>query len=314
MEEQKPLSDGWKLAETKKKDKIEKDKTNDNDKKSRFCISFLKGLECSNVKVKGICNFAHSLNDIQLIPCKFQTSCKMVFFDSTTNVYKNKEKNKRCEFIHNKETLDTYLCRIQDVKNAPSNKVEKNLNSNILKDVTVLKQTTKSKPLLNAWQKNQTNEKHVQIKKEGFHKEEVDKKVLDKEEVDKKVLDKEKVDKKVLDKEEGDKWTIVKQKNKGKETKGLIEKKEHKFSKLCSFIFSGNKCPHKVCNFAHRIDQLLIKKCDFDNSILNKHCHHVSKSYVNDTFIYKNITGRKVCTYQHEHENLDNYLKRVQSL
>ena len=36
-----------------------------------------------------------------------------------------------------------------------------------------------------------------------------------------------------------------------------------KYTSMCRFVASGAKCPHKICNFAHNIEQLLPKNCRF---------------------------------------------------
>jgi hypothetical protein len=79
-----------------------------------------------------------------------------------------------------------------------------------------------------------------------------------------------------------------------------------KYTSLCRFIASGSKCPHKSCNFAHSIEQLLPKNCKFGLGCKFVRCTKKGW-YTNQKF---GRTG-KTCQCIHPEENQQSFCLRM---
>ena len=115
-----------------------------------------------------------------------------------------------------------------------------------------------------------------------------------------------------------EKWIEIKEKTRKQKSSPTLSIKSSSssssksytvFTKLCSFIIKNEECPNKDnCTFAHKTDDLILKKCMFDDD--NNSCRNVK--YINGQYI--NINKNMVCIYNHSRETRSNYLKRVYNI
>jgi len=73
-------------------------------------------------------------------------------------------------------------------------------------------------------------------------------------------------------------------------------------TKLCKSLTSGKKCEHKVCYFAHSLEELKKTPCNFGFN-----CYLVSRVKFNR---YENCS-HKVCRYIHPNESNESYASRL---
>ena len=114
-----------------------------------------------------------------------------------------------------------------------------------------------------------------------------------------------------------EKWVEIKEKTRKQKSSPTLSIKSSSssnsytvFTKLCSFIIKNEECPNKDnCTFAHKTDDLILKKCMFDDDD-NNSCRNVK--YINGQYI--NINKNMVCNYNHSRETRSNYLKRVYNI
>jgi len=77
-------------------------------------------------------------------------------------------------------------------------------------------------------------------------------------------------------------------------------------TKLCNSLETGEKCKHGLkCRFAHSIDELVPKKCNYGDE-----CHMVNIKNINGNMLFFNINKDKICKYQHASESIETYRKR----
>ena len=86
-----------------------------------------------------------------------------------------------------------------------------------------------------------------------------------------------------------------------------VNSSELKFTKLCKFVIKGQKCPHKVCRFAHSSEQHQPKPCYFALSC--KCVEFVSSG------VFKNNVSRggrgKLCECIHPEETMESLYDRL---
>ena len=82
------------------------------------------------------------------------------------------------------------------------------------------------------------------------------------------------------------------------------EQKEPSFkcTKLCQYILDNVKCEKKICDYAHRIDELNISPCHF-----GEQCFNINKCGSE----YGNNSSEKICIFLHPDETLKNYERRI---
>jgi len=73
-------------------------------------------------------------------------------------------------------------------------------------------------------------------------------------------------------------------------------------TKLCKSLISGDKCDHKVCYFAHSLEELKKTECNFGLD-----CYLVSRGSFNR---YENCS-HKVCRFIHPNESNESYARRL---
>ena len=77
-------------------------------------------------------------------------------------------------------------------------------------------------------------------------------------------------------------------------------------TKLCNSLETGDKCKHGLkCRFAHSIDELVPKKCNYGDE-----CHLVNVKSVNGNMLFFNVNKDRICKYQHTSESIETYRKR----
>jgi hypothetical protein len=75
--------------------------------RTRICNSVVENRKCPHGEK---CRFAHSLEELNLVPCRFGDKCKLVCFEDS---YKNVSKTTRvCKFSHPEETKINYAERV----------------------------------------------------------------------------------------------------------------------------------------------------------------------------------------------------------
>ena len=77
---------------------------------------------------------------------------------------------------------------------------------------------------------------------------------------------------------------------------------ERRNTKLCKSLTTGEKCEHKVCYFAHSLEELKKTRCNF-----GMNCYLVSKTSLNG---YDNC-NHKICRYIHPNESNESYARRL---
>jgi len=82
-----------------------------------MCKSVEEGRKCLN---GDSCRFAHNVDQLSIKECIFKDRCTFVHCqDSEEGVYTNNDsKQKLCQFLHPRETIENYLIRMNSIKPA----------------------------------------------------------------------------------------------------------------------------------------------------------------------------------------------------
>lgn len=73
-------------------------------------------------------------------------------------------------------------------------------------------------------------------------------------------------------------------------------------TKVCNSVIQRFECRHKTCNFAHTVDELNIRPCNYPNCKLI--CHD-SRGQV------RNVNSRNKCSFFHEGETKESFFARI---
>ena len=196
------------------------------------------------------------------------------------------------KLFSNKITINKIICVKNEVnKENEVNKVDKNEETNIVKHK-------------NCWNKENKNDENKDDKHKNISL--IEFPVIGTTNKDFKVL---------MNDLNDEKWIDIKEKTRKQKSSPTLSiksntssKSDTVFTKLCSFIIKNEECPNKDnCTFAHKTDDLILKKCMFDE---NNSCRNVK--YINGQYI--NINKNMVCIYNHSRETRSNYLKRVYNI
>lgn len=76
-------------------------------KNTRMCNAILEGIECEG---GAECTYAHDFNDLRISPCLFGDECRNIC--KNEEIYSNESCDKKCYFIHPKETRENYKDRV----------------------------------------------------------------------------------------------------------------------------------------------------------------------------------------------------------
>ena len=107
----------------------DKEKHKDDFKFTSMCRSVLTGKKCYHKS----CRFAHTIEQLELRQCKFGQECRFVVRDE--GVYKNKNNNRPCAFLHPEESKEQLEVRLGIKRKKPIvNRIE------VVKPVLVLQQ------------------------------------------------------------------------------------------------------------------------------------------------------------------------------
>jgi hypothetical protein len=80
--------------------------------KTKMCKSIEEGRKCTNGEN---CRFAHNIDQLSIKECIFRDRCTFVrFHDTETGMFytNNNIKQKLCQFLHPRETIENYLARM----------------------------------------------------------------------------------------------------------------------------------------------------------------------------------------------------------
>jgi hypothetical protein len=113
-----------------------KNNKNDNNKieknkKTKLCNKN----DCTNNN----CNFAHNIEELNIIDCKFNINCKQIL--NIDGLIINKYKSNICKYKHPDENKEQFIKRINQVKshillNTTINDIHKDIDNIILKGIT----------------------------------------------------------------------------------------------------------------------------------------------------------------------------------
>ena len=104
----------WTTVKNKDKKKVKKE--HEPAKPTRFCESFITGVECRHSKYGRKCNFAHSVRDLGNRKCRFGRECSLVSASSDISVYRNIHQRKICGGMHENETDETFYTRTTGIE------------------------------------------------------------------------------------------------------------------------------------------------------------------------------------------------------
>ena len=72
--------------------------------RTRLCMSAKNGSKCKHGASR--CKFAHNMEELSLMKCRFGARCRSVKLDKGTNEWENLDKGRICEFYHPGEDID----------------------------------------------------------------------------------------------------------------------------------------------------------------------------------------------------------------
>ena len=107
----------WTTVKYNKDKKVKNEHVNIKPAKpTRFCESFITGVECRHSKYGRKCNFAHSVRDLGNRKCRFGRECSLVSASSDISVYRNIHPRKICGGMHENETDETFYTRTTGIE------------------------------------------------------------------------------------------------------------------------------------------------------------------------------------------------------
>lgn len=99
--------------------------------KTKMCKSIEEGRKCVN---GDNCRFAHSIDQLSIKECIFKERCTFVRCQETdngVNYSNNNTKQKLCQFLHPRETIENYLARINVTKQTVMPSLLRNTQANV---------------------------------------------------------------------------------------------------------------------------------------------------------------------------------------
>lgn len=157
----KDNSEGWQTIPAKKTKPVVEvvKKTGSDLNKTRMCDSVSKKFKCRHHN----CRFAHSTEELVLLPCQYGKDCNRVCFNKT---YYSNSGDKVCDRHHPDENVEDYYIRVGLKKRGPPTEEEmQEIFDEFLADVKQVKQAPKPHKK-NVWKKfeNVQFKKPVEIK------------------------------------------------------------------------------------------------------------------------------------------------------